>query len=97
MSPTPKKTKLQYGKAGESLKGGDVCGACEQSFEDYEAYSTHVCPNTGYKPTEIEHQDALTGGRFSQIAEASLERGDKRVGEKEHPATAKEAEAKNKS
>lgn len=51
------------------------CGACENSFESYNAYEEHVCEKSGFTPSEVEHQDALTNGRFSRQAEKALERG----------------------
>ncbi len=56
------------------------CGQCEFSG-DSEKYLKHKC-STGFKPTDIKHQDALTGGRFSKISEAALERGKKRKAKK---------------
>lgn len=71
--------KLQNEKvAGSPVGAQHICGICEQGFFSDEEYLTHVCPNTNYQPQEIEHQDALTGGRFSQISNAALERGAKR-------------------
>lgn len=73
------KRKLQSDNvAGTSLETKHICGTCEQVFNSDEEYCTHVCPNTDFQPTRIEHQDALTGGRFSQIAEAAQLRGSKR-------------------
>ncbi len=52
-----------------------ACGACKQIFDTEEQYLSHVCPETQETPDTIEHQDALTGGNFSRIAEASQVRG----------------------
>ena len=50
------------------------CSNCD--FEgSLEAYLAHKC-STGFKPTQIEHQDKLTGGQFSKISEKALERGE---------------------
>jgi len=52
------------------------CSVCE--FEGSEAeYLAHEC-STGFKPTEIEHQDALTDGAFSKVSEAALKRGEEK-------------------
>jgi hypothetical protein len=37
-------------------------------------YLNHKCV-TGFKPTQIEHQDKLTKGRFSKISVSALKRG----------------------
>lgn len=80
--------KLQRsGLATATLDQKHICGVCEQSFNSEDEYNSHVCPNTNFQPTQVEHQDALTGGRFSAISEAALERGAKREGEDEHPAS----------
>lgn len=44
-------------------------------FETEEDYLDHVSPLTGFTPRDLEHQDALTGGRFSKISEKAIERG----------------------
>lgn len=49
------------------------CGQCGFKGGGQE-YLEHIC-STGFKPTQIEHQDALTGGQFSKISEAALKRG----------------------
>ena len=51
-----------------------ICGVCGKEFETEAGYLDHVC-KTNKKPTDIAHQDILTGGRASKIAEAALERG----------------------
>ena len=51
------------------------CGACTASFKTKDEYLGHKCRDTGFKPTQIEHQDKLTGGMASRIAEKALERG----------------------
>jgi len=49
------------------------CSNCD--FEgDEKGYLAHKC-STGFKPTEVAHQDKLTGGQFSMISEAALKRG----------------------
>jgi len=55
-----------------------ICGACGEKFESNEDYLDHTCSKTGYTPRDIEHQDALTGGRFSKISKAALARGEAR-------------------
>lgn len=54
-----------------------ICGACGKEFKSDEEYLNHVCEKTGFKPTQIEHQDALTEGRFSKQSQAALARGAK--------------------
>jgi len=49
------------------------CGQCGFSGGGYE-YLKHKC-KTGFKPTQVEHQNALTNGRFSKVSEAALKRG----------------------
>lgn len=51
------------------------CGVCDFAGSS-EAYLEHVCPATGFNPTQVEHQDALTDGQFSKQAEAALKRGE---------------------
>lgn len=64
------------------------CGTCEKSFATEALYLAHKC-DTGYKPTDVKHQDALTNGKFSRQSEAALKRGEARKGEKAHPAAGK--------
>ena len=52
------------------------CGVCEFKGST-EEYLKHKC-STGFKPTDIKHQDALTNGRFSKQSEKALERGEAR-------------------
>ena len=52
-----------------------TCSPCQEVFEDNEAYLKHKCSKTGFKPTQVEHFDALTGGRFSLQSQAALKRG----------------------
>jgi hypothetical protein len=47
-------------------------------FNTEEDYLNHISPITGHRPTEIEHQDALTNGRFSRASGKALERGAKK-------------------
>jgi hypothetical protein len=52
-----------------------VCGVCQESFDTEEQYLDHQC-TTGFTPTDVEHQDALTDGQFSQQAAAAQGRGE---------------------
>lgn len=58
--------------------GKSICSACQQEFESIEEYTDHLCI-TGYKPTQIEHQDSLTNGRASKISAAAKSRAQKRM------------------
>lgn len=60
-----------------------ACGSCGTEFGTEAEYLEHTCEATGYKPTDIEHQDALTDGRFSQQSENALARGEARKSEAE--------------
>lgn len=51
------------------------CGSCSNKLSG-EEYLEHECPTTGFKPTQVEHQDALTNGRFSKVSAKALERGE---------------------
>lgn len=53
----------------------EICGACEQEFEDEQTYLDHACSKTSYTPKDAEHQDALTNGQFSLQSQKALERG----------------------
>ena len=55
-----------------------ICGACGKVFDDNAGYLKHKCEKTGFYPTQNEHQDALTGGRFSLQSKAALARGEAR-------------------
>ena len=55
-----------------------ICGACGKEWKTNEGYLKHICSKTGFKPTQIEHQDALTNGRFSLQSKAALARGEAR-------------------
>lgn len=59
------------------------CGTCSAEFGTDTEYYEHTCEATGFKPTEVEHQDALTEGRFSKQSEAAIARGEARKGETE--------------
>ncbi len=51
-----------------------ICGKCGQSFNSEQEYLDHVCTETGFKPTDIEHQ----GEEFKAVSEAALKRGEER-------------------
>lgn len=55
-----------------------ICGACGKEWKTNEGYLKHKCKETGFTPTEAEHFDALTGGRFSLQSKAALARGEAR-------------------
>ena len=57
------------------------CAQCEFQGGG-EEYLAHKCDKTGFKPTDVKHQDALTNGAFSKQSEAALERGAKRKAKK---------------
>jgi len=59
------------------------CGACTGEFASEDKYLAHKCRETGFKPTQIEHQDVLTDGMASKIAAKALERGAERKGSAE--------------
>ena len=63
-----------------------TCGPCGKVFKDNVAYLKHKCPKTGFNPTQIEHQDALSRGRFSLQSQAALKRGAVRKAEAEKKA-----------
>lgn len=50
------------------------CATCDGSFNTEAEYLAHKC-STGFKPTQVEHQDALTGGAFSKQSAEALKRG----------------------
>jgi hypothetical protein len=54
----------------------DNCSICGFSGTEKD-YLEHTC-STGFNPTQVEHQDALTHGVFSKQAEKALERGSNR-------------------
>ena len=54
------------------------CSPCQKVFKDNEAYLKHECKKTGFTPTQPEHFDALSGGRFSLQSKAALARGEAR-------------------
>lgn len=62
------------------MENKHICGVCKQGFETDEQYIAHEC-TTGFKPSDVEHQDTLTGGKFSKQAEKALERGEERKAE----------------
>lgn len=53
-----------------------ICGACGEVFESKEQYLKHICKKTGFSPTQVEHFDALTNGRFSKQSKKALARGE---------------------
>lgn len=54
-----------------------ICGVCHNGYDTDEEYIAHAC-TTGFSPSDVEHQDTLTGGKFSRQAEKALERGEVR-------------------
>ena len=54
------------------------CSPCGKMFDTNEEYLNHKCSKTGFKPTQPEHFDALSGNRFSLQSKAALARGAKR-------------------
>jgi hypothetical protein len=66
----------------EEWTGKEICGASNLVFEDRDSYLAHVSPVTGFKPTEIEHQDVLTEGRASRIAKKAQKRAKDRAEKK---------------
>ena len=60
-----------------------TCGPCGQKFNSWNEYFKHNCPKTGFNPTQVEHEDALSRGRFSLQSKAALARGDARKNAKE--------------
>lgn len=53
------------------------CAVCGKGFDTEAEYLAHEC-TTGFTPTDVEHQDALTDGQFSKQAEQALKRGEER-------------------
>jgi hypothetical protein len=60
-----------------------ICSVSGLEFDTFEEYCDHVSPVTGFKPSQIEHQDALTNGKASKIAEKALTRGKAKKEKKE--------------
>lgn len=54
-----------------------ICGKCGEQFDSEEEYCNHECKETGFKPTDIEHQ----GEEFKAVSEAALKRGEERKSE----------------
>lgn len=52
----------------------EFCGVCGLECSNTEEYLNHKC-TTGFKPTDVEHLDATSGGRFSLQAEKAKARG----------------------
>lgn len=65
-----------------------ICGVCSDEWLTEEEYLAHVCPGTGFAPTEPEHQ----GPEFLAVQEAALARGEERREEEVHPAEAASTE-----
>jgi len=55
-----------------------ICSSCGKVFTTKAAYLKHKCEKTGFTPTQAEHFDALSGGRFSLQSQAALARGEAR-------------------
>lgn len=55
-----------------------TCSPCQKVFSTNAAYLKHKCEKTGFTPTQAEHFDALTNGRFSLQSQAALARGEAR-------------------
>ena len=53
-----------------------ICGACGKEFKTEKGYLNHKCKKTGYTPTDIEHLDELSNGRFSLQSKKAQERGE---------------------
>ena len=47
------------------------CGACQNGFDTEEEYLNHVCPISGFVPTDPNN----LGEDFKKIQEAALKRG----------------------
>lgn len=63
----------------EQLAGKHVDGSTGLVFDTEEAYLSHVSPVSGHRPTEMAHQDKVTGGQASRVAEKAQERGAERA------------------
>lgn len=61
------------------MDGQHICGACLGTFTGEAAYNGHVCQKTGYTPVDVQHQDALTEGKFSLQAAEAQKRGAERA------------------
>lgn len=55
-----------------------ICGVCGFESDDEKEYLKHKC-STGFKPTEVGHQDKLTNGAFSKQSAKALARGAERA------------------
>jgi len=55
-----------------------TCGACGVKFETNEDYLKHKCSKTGFTPTQVEHFDALSNGRFSKQSAKAQARGEEK-------------------
>jgi hypothetical protein len=53
-----------------------ICGACKKEFSSKKEYLKHKCKKTGFTPTDVEHFDKLSGGRFSKVSKAAIARGE---------------------
>ena len=72
----------------EELDGKHIDGVTGLVFDTEEDYLNHTSPETGHTPKDLEHQDILTDGQFSRVADAAIERGEERKGEEVPPAVA---------
>lgn len=55
-----------------------ICSSCKKEFKTEKEYLNHKCEKTGFKPTQVEHLDKLSNGKFSLQSKKALERGKKR-------------------
>ena len=65
------------------------CGKCNREYETKSGYLNHVCPVTGFTPTDPEHN----GEQFVKQAQAALIRG----GSSEDDPEVQELKAKEKT
>lgn len=52
----------------------DLCGQCNQEFDNEAGYLDHTCDASGYKPTDPEN----LGEGFAAVSAAALARGEAR-------------------
>lgn len=60
----------------------NVCGNCNEGFENEDQYLDHQCAVTGFTPRDPQN----LGERFAEISKAAIERGEER--KQAEPATA---------